>query len=628
MSSSLRLVWKDVDTEDKVKALQRKVPSKGSAEDIPSIQKLGEPATGLASDENEIPVRPRIETPKADDAIKSAEAPGKEALAGVQGDTVKGLGPIPTPTSVTCTVTVSNKTTRTLKLDSSSANPESGVFDIKPKDINPGQSAKIKARSSEPISFNGVEFTVKYFLDDEKKTVWPIHFKVPPSVEVTIPILGTTKKKTKPNASDAIPVGPKKDDFNAEQPDIDANADDVTADISISPAGGPVPTPTVGPTPTAGPQPQQNVTCIITIKNDTKVALKLADQDNEQGEFSILPPPSIPAGPGASVQFGYTTTKGKPGCRGSVTYEVGSPSTATWRCEWDNPVQEKNTAKGTLIPQSAGFESLAQPGQGDENVPFTFTISGGGAGPVVPTIGPTIIPTIIPTITPTITPTPEPVFAPPPESKQPTLRLGMQSADGWVEYLQERLNKRLQPSPNLKVNGVFDKTVEKAVRAYQTQEKLQVDGVAGNQTWASLRLADPEPVGTDGRPKGTFVEKGSEARWFSEGPASFSKSKDQLQLGAVSVGTETELEGVKVNIFITPPGGQRKGLTLKLGPALVKSDTGQGNQHFVFIENFTKTFPSTPPGAQIEAYIIEGFFEQELGGDFFTTKKVPVLVNP
>src|SRR5262249_59866807 len=70
------------------------------------------------------------------------------------------------------------------------------------------------------------------------------------------------------------------------------------------------------------------------------------------------------------------------GCRGSVPYEIASPTPAAWRCEWDNAVGQKNTARANVDPQTAGFQSLAQIGQGDENVPVTFTISSGGQGPV------------------------------------------------------------------------------------------------------------------------------------------------------------------------------------------------------------------------------------------------------
>src|SRR4029453_2962488 len=78
------------------------------------------------------------------------------------------------------------------------------------------------------------------------------------------------------------------------------------------------------------------------------------------------------------------------------------------------------------------------------------------------------------------------------EARQPTLRLGDQSVDGWVEYLQKLLNAILDPSPNLKLNGNFDQATYKAVVAYQKREGLVVDGVVGNQTWASLRFANPE----------------------------------------------------------------------------------------------------------------------------------------
>ena len=42
-----------------------------------------------------------------------------------------------------------------------------------------------------------------------------------------------------------------------------------------------------------------------------------------------------------------------------------------------NPEGEKNTADSTIDPQSAGFAALEQVGQGEENVPIVFTISGG-----------------------------------------------------------------------------------------------------------------------------------------------------------------------------------------------------------------------------------------------------------
>src|SRR5262245_40397871 len=39
----------------------------------------------------------------------------------------------------------------------------------------------------------------------------------------------------------------------------------------------------------------------------------------------------------------------------------------------------------------------------------------------------------------------------PVEEKQPTLRYGDDTVDGWVEYLQDLLNRRLKPNPNLPI---------------------------------------------------------------------------------------------------------------------------------------------------------------------------------
>ena len=88
------------------------------------------------------------------------------------------------------------------------------------------------------------------------------------------------------------------------------------------------------------------------------------------------------------------------------------------------------------------------------------------------------------------------------------------------------------------------------------------------------------------------------------------------------------IEGVKVNVFITAPGSPRQGPPAKVGPIFQKTETGEGNMHLVVFENFRKTFPSTPPGAAIEDYIIEGSFEQDQGGDSFTTTKSAIKVVP
>lgn len=68
-------------------------------------------------------------------------------------------------------------------------------------------------------------------------------------------------------------------------------------------------------------------------------------------------------------------------------------------------------------------------------------------------------------------------YVPPP----PTLRKGSKGGD--VQTLQGRLNAN---GANLKVDGDFGLLTERAVRLFQTERKLVVDGIAGPQVWAAL----------------------------------------------------------------------------------------------------------------------------------------------
>jgi uncharacterized protein (TIGR02594 family) len=65
-----------------------------------------------------------------------------------------------------------------------------------------------------------------------------------------------------------------------------------------------------------------------------------------------------------------------------------------------------------------------------------------------------------------------------------TLRQGDSGPE--VRHLQELLNKRLQPSPNLRVDGRFGPRTQGAVRLYQASVGLGIDGVVGPLTWTAL----------------------------------------------------------------------------------------------------------------------------------------------
>jgi peptidoglycan hydrolase-like protein with peptidoglycan-binding domain len=308
------------------------------------------------------------------------------------------------------------------------------------------------------------------------------------------------------------------------------------------------------------------------------------------------------------------------GCKGFVAWEVGSPLAAVWRVEWDNPEQAKNTAKSTLEPQTAGFKGLAQIGQGEENVPVSFTISGGGQGPAPkPEPGPEPGPQPEPQPGPQPKPEIEPEFNAPPGSRQPTLRKGDKSPDGWVEYLQKQLNVFLGPN-TVDVDGNFGPATEKAVRKFQKDKGLQVDGTTGNQTWAALRGGTPEKPSTDGRKPHTFEEKGPQARFNQEkNDASYQKSTDTLFIFVVNVGEE-KIDGFNATVRITPPDTKSKTVKVKIGPPDERTKTDQGDSHTIKLLKFKKTFPAKDPNAKMEDYLVEAFFDKELGPDVFKGK--------
>ncbi|MCZ2155479.1 MAG: peptidoglycan-binding protein [Bryobacterales bacterium] len=66
----------------------------------------------------------------------------------------------------------------------------------------------------------------------------------------------------------------------------------------------------------------------------------------------------------------------------------------------------------------------------------------------------------------------------------PTVRLG--SRGPAVRELKQLLNRNLNPSPRLAVDEVFDQATERAVRRFQQDKWLLVDGIAGRCTWAAL----------------------------------------------------------------------------------------------------------------------------------------------
>jgi hypothetical protein len=62
------------------------------------------------------------------------------------------------------------------------------------------------------------------------------------------------------------------------------------------------------------------------------------------------------------------------------------------------------------------------------------------------------------------------------------------SRNDQAKLLQRLLNKRRLATPPLKEDGVFGPRTQAAVRAFQAQQRLLVDGVAGPQVWQRLGI--------------------------------------------------------------------------------------------------------------------------------------------
>jgi hypothetical protein len=340
-----------------------------------------------------------------------------------------------------------------------------------------------------------------------------------------------------------------------------------------------------------GPPPKPPGPMRIAIVNNSAVDLGLFDVPLDSAHARLRSPPPSPIEGGRTGKLVVVAPDPEfPNTDGVAHYtfvadaarpEVESMVTMRWR-------RDGESVAG-IDPPAAGFEAHPE-GIGEA---VTFVVSG-----------------------------PPLDFAPPRKAKQPTLRRGDKSADGWVEYLQELLNRH-GARPTLVINGDFDGKTEGAVQAFQEAAKkkdpsVMADKIVGDQTWNLLRDGDvPQQPKTDGRKPHTYVEKGLEARWVREkGSCRYDAQRDALVMEAVSVGTGSALEGRLVRLRVTDPKNVQKVLARPLGPAHLESTTGQGSTHEVIVERFATLFDEDveggpPPGD----YRVEGYFDDLLGGD-------------
>jgi putative peptidoglycan binding protein len=308
-----------------------------------------------------------------------AASPAAEALAPVDPGTVGAIPIIPiivvgvkTLTGeLTAAVSITNNTKFTLTLDTSSLKFAHGELKTgKPQGIlnpNGGTTSFVAHSIGLPVidvSATPCEGTIRYFVGD-KNTVWSCHFNNP---RLLTDPLGT-------NSADATVQGPNATGLQQPPFATATHGSDGTFTFTLDGSGGDQPVP-------PGPSTEVAASCRVSVVNQTQQTIFLRKQDKAAGDYVTNPATSL--APGASTQFVFAETPNSKdhGCRGLLSWDIGDPKQAQWDLMWDNPKGTKNLSAGTMKPDDGSFHSLDQIDDGDQNVPVTFTLSGGGgAGP-------------------------------------------------------------------------------------------------------------------------------------------------------------------------------------------------------------------------------------------------------
>lgn len=486
----------------------------------------------------------------------------------------------------TSAISVVNRTQHTLHFMSESRehNGQTGAGALKilpPNQIGPGETGTFLSGES-PSSFLGLggdEGWVVYAVGAPEHSQWTIHWNNPE---------GKTPGEDADNHADAEIVFPN------GQTEPDGTVIDYKFTVAFAQSGSTlVPFEFVLLEEGFGGGPDGVVdknSCVITIMNETKETLFLNETHFNDGDLVSFPDDEIP--PDGQTTF-TVSEKLRPdhrreGVSGFARYSVTQdPAHALWTVQWINPETGPNTANDRLDGSSVDRYQTGpplMPSDQKESTPVRFVLrdhgGGGGNG--------------------------QPKETPPPETDEPTLRIGDKGVDGWVEYLQELL---VVAGYQVKIDGDFGQGTLTAVLRLQHDRNLQHDGIVGNQTWASLRSEDARPPSTDGRVPHTYTEQGPEARWMQEDDWVFYNAGiDQLEVFAFNVGNEL----IEANKFVATADLVRDsdGTSLQIhlfGPFGVPAAVG---------EMFTFALPSAGsnnigPGT----WRLHAWLPAELGGD-------------
>jgi len=103
----------------------------------------------------------------------------------------------------------------------------------------------------------------------------------------------------------------------------------------------------------------------------------------------------------------------------------------------------------------------------------------------------------------------------------PTIQAGATGPDvRWLQFLLAVTHAT--PLSDTDIDGVFGPKTTQAVKDYQSENHLTVDGIVGPATWGSLHGGDPEPPNLAQGSHGSVVSKLQTA--LNEGRGSFSSA--------------------------------------------------------------------------------------------------------
>ncbi len=473
---------------------------------------------------------------------------------------------------LSCRVTVANQTQSVLYLRKQDKATGDYVTNAATS-LKPGESTNFVFEATPNGTDKEIRGLMSWDVDDPKLATWDLMWDNPQGAK---------------NYTAGL-LTPKDGPFHSLD-QIDDGDENVPVTFTLS-GGGAHPNP-----PDAKPG-----TTTVVVTNNSAAPLKLSGQTSDAGAFQGTVPASVDPGKSVTIVQAAAADAPAKGCKGSLTWDVGDPKSASWTQHWAFVPGGKNTADAASDPGAAGFTSDAEIADGD-NPTAKFALSG-GAAPVQP----------------------DDAFAPPPKSKQPTLRVGDESPDGWIEYAQVRLaNFGLGGT----ADGKFDKAMETRVHKFQQQQGLQDDGVIGNETWAALREAPHEAVGTDGRTPHTFEEKGAQGRFMTEKPdcTAYFPTQDQYRMTVISTG-EQALDKFNATVEVIRPDKTSHTHHFPIGAAEVPINDGQASLHYVTIDKFSEVYglKDPDPAKNVDPFscTVDAYLDQAIGGDRFTGPVAP-----